>query len=173
MNTTTLKPPNGDRPTPWYKQAWPWFLIAIPFTAVIMGVVLIDLAITTKDGLVVDDYYWQGKHINQVLDRDHRATALNIDSVVSVDPTEHSIELRMISFAGDAPATMQLNFIHSTRMGFDQKIELTRSGPDQYVAKLPELAKGRWNLQLSADDWRVTGSLMVPDQRSARLSADR
>ena len=80
MTAMSIKMPTK----PWYKEPWPWVLIAIPFSAVIMGVVLITLALESEDGLVVDDYYWKGKQINQVLEiiesgklnRDHYATGI-------------------------------------------------------------------------------------------------
>ncbi len=50
--------------TPWYKQFWPWFLIAVPLITLVMGGVLLKLAISTEDSLVVDDYYKEGKAIN-------------------------------------------------------------------------------------------------------------
>ena len=49
---------------PWYKEFWPWFLIAVPIITLIMGGVLLKLAISTEDSLVVDDYYKEGKAIN-------------------------------------------------------------------------------------------------------------
>ena len=45
---------------PWHRQPWVWLLIALPMTAVIGGMVTIYIAVTTSDGLVVDDYYKRG-----------------------------------------------------------------------------------------------------------------
>ena len=42
----------ADKPTPWYRQFWPWFLIALPLTAVIGGLVTIVIAVRTSDTLV-------------------------------------------------------------------------------------------------------------------------
>jgi len=41
----------------WKREPLVWMLIAIPLSAVIMGVVMITLAIQSFSGLVVDDYY--------------------------------------------------------------------------------------------------------------------
>jgi hypothetical protein len=38
--------------TPWYKQLWPWLLIAPPIASVIGGVALLWIAIASSDGLV-------------------------------------------------------------------------------------------------------------------------
>ena len=41
---------------PWHKEPYVWMLLAIPGSAVAMGVVLLNLATSTYDGLVSDDY---------------------------------------------------------------------------------------------------------------------
>ena len=46
---------------PWYKQFWPWFLIAIPTSSFIMAYFIVKFATNTQDSLVVDDYYKEGK----------------------------------------------------------------------------------------------------------------
>jgi len=51
----------------WKKEPFVWMIIAIPSSAIIMGVVIITLAIQSWSGLVVDDYYRKGKQINLVL----------------------------------------------------------------------------------------------------------
>ena len=63
---------------PWYRQFWPWFLIAIPLFAVITGLFTVVIATVTSDGLVVDDYYKRGLSINRVLARDQQAAELGI-----------------------------------------------------------------------------------------------
>jgi hypothetical protein len=40
---------------PWYRQFWPWVLIAIPLSAVIMGGITLWLALSNPDYLVVDE----------------------------------------------------------------------------------------------------------------------
>ena len=71
MAIVTKKPP------PWYRQAWPWFLIAFPAIAVIAGAVTLWLAVSTSDGLVVDDYYKQGLAVQQTMARSQRAAGWN------------------------------------------------------------------------------------------------
>jgi hypothetical protein len=44
---------------PWYRQFWPWVLIAIPLSAVIMGGITLWLALANPDYLVVDDQEYE------------------------------------------------------------------------------------------------------------------
>ena len=66
---------------PWYRFPLVWMLVAIPFSAVIMGVVMIWLAVDTDDGLVADDYYKLGMEINRVIKRDQKASELGLSAI--------------------------------------------------------------------------------------------
>jgi hypothetical protein len=44
---------------PWYRQFWPWFIIAIPSAAVIGGMVTLWLALSHPETLVVDETEYQ------------------------------------------------------------------------------------------------------------------
>ena len=68
MNTHKLK-------KPWYREPWVWLMIALPASAVVGGIITIYLAVSTSDGLVVDDYYKRGKAINLDLRLVVRATS--------------------------------------------------------------------------------------------------
>ena len=41
--------------TPWYRQLWPWLLIAPPAASIVGGVALLWVAIASNDGLVTSD----------------------------------------------------------------------------------------------------------------------
>lgn len=55
------------RELPWYRQFWPWFLIALPATVVIASFYTLYLAMTHPDPLVID------KHQYRQLDRELKA----------------------------------------------------------------------------------------------------
>jgi hypothetical protein len=40
---------------PWYRQFWPWFIIALPASAVIASLITFYLAVSRPDHLVVED----------------------------------------------------------------------------------------------------------------------
>lgn len=44
---------------PWYRQFWPWFIIALPASAVIASFISLWLAISHPDQLVVSDEEYQ------------------------------------------------------------------------------------------------------------------
>lgn len=50
-HTDTVKQP------PWYRQFWPWFLIALPLSAVIASGVTVYLAVSAPDPIIKNDRY--------------------------------------------------------------------------------------------------------------------
>lgn len=44
---------------PWYKQFWPWFIIALPASAVIASFITLWIAIANPDGMVVTGNEYQ------------------------------------------------------------------------------------------------------------------
>ena len=65
MTPTQQPQNNGTMPgenVPWFKQFWPWFIIALPAAAVIASFVTLWLAISNPDHVIVtDDEYRQLK----------------------------------------------------------------------------------------------------------------
>jgi hypothetical protein len=45
----------AEKNLPWYKQFWPWFIIALPASVVIASFVTLWIAISNPDHLVVDE----------------------------------------------------------------------------------------------------------------------
>jgi hypothetical protein len=72
-NVSTQTDSTVDASKPWYRQFWPWFLIALPATSVVAGLTTLAIAIRNQDSLVRDDWYKDGKAINQSLARDAEA----------------------------------------------------------------------------------------------------
>ena len=153
----------------WKQEPLVWLLIAIPAAAVVMGVVMITLAIQSYSGLVVDDYYKKGKQINRVIARDQFAWELGLAADFRL-AGNGLIEVRFDPGVGFVPGeNIELNLVHATRPGLDQKIMLHRSDTSLLSGQLQLQGEGRWNLYLQTPDWRLTGSLQYPQQASAEL----
>jgi hypothetical protein len=133
-------------------------VIAIPASSVIMGVVMLVLAITTYDGLVTDDYYKQGLQINRLLERDAAAERHGLSSEVLVGASGGVIEVQLKGHPPfEAPEAVDLRLFHATRPGMDRHLVLRRVSAGHYLSRRPDLAPGKWYLQLNADDWRLRG----------------
>lgn len=152
----------------WYREPLVWLIITFPLTAVIAGFFTLYLAIISKDGLVVDDYYQKGKEINMSLARDRAAARHGLHADVHLDAAKQAVVVRLGAASGrPLPDRLELRWLHATRAGFDRKQMLMRSPDGRYRGAFPELAPGHWYVQIEAQDWRLQGSLRVPAE--ARL----
>ena len=147
---------------PWYKEPWVWLLIALPMSAVIGGMITLYLAVTTSDGLVVDDYYKHGKAINRVLARDRAAAARRLEARFQVDVAHNRMTLMLQAEDAALPETLQFSFLHPTRKGHDQRVLLERTGEGRYAGNIAELSRGAWHVQLETEEWRLSGSTQIP-----------
>lgn len=155
---------------PWHRYPYVWMMILIPFSAVIMGVIMITLAIESSSGLVVDDYYKKGKEINRVLARDEMAKSMGLEARLTLDTSTGKLLVK-INSAEDATLAdqLELKFLHSTRAGKDQTRTLLQVGENAYTARIDPLPAGRWNLQISTESWRLTGSMKTPGNHTSQL----
>jgi len=153
----------------WKREPWVWLLIAIPLSAVVMGGVMVTLAIHSWSGLVVDDYYQQGKQINRVLARDLRARELGLAADLRLEPGG-AVEIRFAPQVRSVPGErIELALVHATRPGLDRRLLFEASGRLLLRADLALRGEGRWNVYLQTPDWRLTGSLDYPRQQAAAL----
>jgi hypothetical protein len=156
-------------PGDWKREPLVWMLIAIPFSAVIMGVVMITLAIQSWSGLVVDDYYKKGKQINRVLARDKFAYELGLVAGFKIE-TDGGIEIRFDPEVQFIPGDkIVLELVHATMPGLDQRLIMQKHDTHLLRGKIRLPGSGRWNLYLQTGDWRLTGSLQYPQQAAAEL----
>lgn len=149
----------------WYRQPLVWLIIAIPASAVIMGMAMILISVGSFDGMVVDDYYRRGLEINRDLSRDHAAARRGLRAAVVVDHGARTFNARVSAATGDAgalPAKITLLLMHPTRAGMDRALTLERTETGVYRGELAPLAPGRWHLRLETEDWRLAGRMPVP-----------
>lgn len=158
--------------TPWYRYPLVWMLIAIPMSAVVMGVTMITLAVKTDDGLVIDDYYKYGKEINRQFARDRAALAQGLEGVLAIDPAQRRVSVDMSAHDPEAlPRALRLQLLHPTRAGLDQDLMLIQTGTGHYQALLSaDPPPGHWRIQISGEDWRIVGRIRLPAGDSARVA---
>lgn len=148
---------------PWYQEPWPWLLMSGPAIVVVAGFVTLYLAASGQDGLVVDDYYKQGKTINQSLYRDDVARQMGVTASVNVDQVNDRLIVSLRRTDGQAiPASISVALVHATRSGADKIIPLVL-GENGYVGKLPSLGAGKWNVLIEdpQKQWRLQKEILV------------
>ena len=154
---------NNHLSPPWYKQFWPWFLIAVPIITMMVGAILMTLAINTKDTLVKDDYYKEGKAINLDLAKIQAARKRGIVTYLTVSDTQ--IALRFLSGQPTEKAALTLEFFHPTLSEKDFNVLLNYSNPTQsYIAPITRSITGKWRVTLHPHhrEWRVQDTMALP-----------
>ena len=125
--------------TPWYRQPWPWLIMAGPLAVLLAGAVTTWIAFASADGLVAEDYYKQGMAINRRLAREEAARQQGISAQVEISSSI------AVTLQGAAPEALFVHLAHATRAGHDVRLRLVPSG-GKYVAELPPLPPGRWRI---------------------------
>jgi uncharacterized protein len=158
------------RGKPWFREPWPWLLIAGPVAVMVGGAITIWLAVTSNDGLVADDYYRRGLAINKVLERDRRAGRLGLRATVSQN-RQGALEISLVG--GNAlPPALTLRLVHPTRSGDDRVLQLSRVDTGVYRAARVPLPAGRRHVILEdgASTWRLTGEWKLPPVQPLALA---
>ena len=163
---------------PWHQYPLVWMMIFIPFTAVIMGVVLIWLAIDTDDGLVADDYYKKGLEINRVIERDKKAAELGLSAIIEFDNSTRIIKIQFDKGAMESfPKSLPLQLQHATREKSDISVLLDHGIGDQYIGHVKQkISEGIWYFEISGksgsdEDWKLNARSHVRTENTIHLQS--
>jgi hypothetical protein len=159
--------------TPWYRQAWPWFLIALPATAVVAGIATAVLAVRGFDGPVAADYYRQGLAINEEVARAQLARDLGLEARIELAGIADGDRVRVEVDGRRAlppEAAVRLRLVHPGRPGEDRSAVLSRRDVDAdnrravFVGSLQAAAPSAysgpvtWQVILESREWRIDDS---------------
>ena len=154
-------------PAPWYKEPWPWILIALPGSVVVASFVTLYLAVTHADALVVDNYYKEGLAINRVLAHDRLAFQRGYRADVMFSQDRTMVRIRLTG--EPLPSGLRLRFIHPTIGGLDELVLAREIQPGLYEGTLRLASAERWDIDLedAAQTWRITGDWYPRDDHFA------
>ncbi len=158
---------------PWYRQFWPWFLIAVPGVSVVAGIAALVAAVRGADSLVRDDWYKSGVTINRDLGRSREAARRHLQAVLQMDPDGHTARVDLQGDDLQATTVLVLELAHPTRAERDLAMGFVRGESGQFSATLPATATGHWHAVLTApaSDWRLTGTIVFPSALPQRFTA--
>ena len=155
----------------WYKEPWFWFVIFFPILSVVAGVSTFILFNNHAPAMVSEDYYKDGKKINQDLSKINEAIARNITFTLNVD--DGVAILRNASGDISANQALKISFFHVTLAEHDMEVLATAAGDNQYRVQLPAgMLTGKWRVRVESFDsqWRVQEYVQLP--ASTEISLD-
>lgn len=150
---------------PWYRQFWPWFLIALLLSSVTFSLTYLAVSIRYFDGSVSEDYYKDGLAINMQLEKQQHARQLGLAAELRIDATTGDVQIKLEG--EQRPETLHLRLLFPTAGDRDIEVRLGHARDGHYRGTLDHRLRYRWYLQLQPvagndADWRLTGEADFP-----------
>jgi len=149
---------------PWYRQFWPWFIIALLSSSVIAGLTTVWIALQTTDSLVVKSEDGMQIVAERRINAEQLAAELRLAALIGINIDTGAVSVAMRSGDLDAvPAMLELEFTHPAFADRDQLIPLHRAQSDEagnpvWAGHFVDIPHGRWYVTLkSGEDWRLSG----------------
>jgi len=165
----------GKSASPWYAHRWPWLLMLGPMLVILAGSYTIWLAFSRQDALVVDDYYKQGKAINQDLRRDRAAAKLGMTAKIRFVPASGRLIGVVANMHGAQQGSVRLQLVHSTQPEKDLHLQADLNRKGEFSVTLPILEKARWQVLIENDrrEWRLNGIWLWPQNQTVLLQSEQ
>jgi len=173
---------NEEIVKPWYRQFWFWFVFSPLIYIIIMCSVTVTIALKGADDVIIDNYYKEGRMINQALEQDKRAQELGLSGDLSFDRTTGEISLTIANPPTDAtlmPEQLLLMMGHPVKAAKDQLITLTAIAPGKYRGELKNAPDYSWYLTLypvkdlalrKEASWTLSGEINFRDAEKTLLA---
>lgn len=160
---------------PWYRQFWPWFIIALPASAVVGGLTTFWISLQTTDSLVVQSDDGMQIVAERRVVAEQLAAELNLAALLNIDLESGAVLAAMrVGDLDVLPAALQLEFSHPAFVDRDQRIALNRAPPDEvgnpvWSGHFVSIPNGRWYVSLTSNgDWRLSGEWQGESQITLR-----
>ncbi|MEH6468892.1 MAG: FixH family protein [Porticoccus sp.] len=158
---------------PWYRQFWPWFLMALPGSVVIAGLATVYIAFNGADTLVNDNYYRDGLAINQSLEQDHLAISMGLAAELRLDNDSGELFV-MLKGAEVNVSHLVLELLHPTDGERDRELSMSLVAPNYYRVDLERNLRHRYYLRLTPapdHEWRLSGEINFSNSSQVTLRA--
>lgn len=162
---------------PWYKELWFWLLISPMLTLIVTVPIMLTTAFKGADDRVIDDYYKEGRMINNRFEAQALALTRGISGQLDFDWTVG--EVWFVANTSLSEASLNLGFSHPAKAELDFSLTLKKASAKRYRADLPSMYKGRWYIYLEGGltdgegekVWRLSETVNLTDSRSIPLQA--
>lgn len=164
-NQTTIN--NVSRP--WYREPWPWILMAGPFVVVIAGAITAWLAADGRDPVVDENYYKNGLALARRGAEEGFTRLAGPRAEIAIG-SDHRIRLFL---SGDRSEQVVLRFEPTDGSAPEQVLNLRPESPGFYVTTLstvPTAGKWRVILESPAKGWQMVGQWQPGREEALHLT---
>lgn len=151
---------------PWYRHPYAWLVVGIPTVAVVASLHFVFLAVVNRDELVPGNWYQDGKAINENVAKSQAAQAQQIGALLQLDETSGEVLLQLHGEI-EPPEVLSLTLVHATQSERDQTITLSLIADGQYTGQLQRPPRGRFHIDLSAQQWQIVSDVVLPSSTPA------
>ncbi len=136
-----------DTVAPWYRQFWAWFVLAPLILVIAVASYTVSTAFRYADDVVSDNYYKDGRMINQVIEQDEAALAMGLKGSLEIDNSLGEVQVAL-SANTPLPDRLLLLFSHPVSADKDLTLLLRKTASGRYRADLDAPIQYRWYLRL-------------------------
>lgn len=142
---------NDESIKPWYRQFWFWFVFGPLIFIIIMCGFTVSIALKGADDVIIDNYYKEGRMINQTMEQDKHANELGLTGDLRFDLATGDVILKIANAPSDPqlmPQALLLMMGHPVKAAKDQLITMKYVSPGYYRGEVPVKPEYSWYLTL-------------------------
>lgn len=152
---------------PFYRQFWFWFVFTPLIVVVCVSLTMVTVAFRHADDVVIDNYYKEGRMINQTMEQDRRALELDLTAQLRFDRTTGEVFLQIPQQAS-VPPQLLLLLDHPFEADLDQQIVLQQTSSGHYRGELEANPRNNWYVSLlpvldksqrKSAEWLLSGEI--------------
>jgi uncharacterized protein len=162
---------------PFYRQFWFWFVFTPLIVVVCVSLTMVTVAFRHADDVVIDNYYKEGRMINQTMEQDRRALELDLTAQLRFDRTTGEVFVQIPS-RDAVPAQLLLLLDHPFEADLDQQVVLQQTSSGHYRGELETNPRNNWYVSLlpvldksqrKSAEWLLSGEINFAVSDEARL----
>jgi|SRR6056297_1280162 len=144
--------------SPWYKQFWPWFILAILGWGVVSSTTTLIVAVSNPPQMMTGDYAKLGKALVDTHVRFDRAEALGLAGRLALSERDLRLDLQAADAASLGDRIMLLAQ-HPTDAARDRQLVLTRLADGSYAGRVEALpTRGRIIVSDLEQSWWISSA---------------
>jgi hypothetical protein len=137
----------------WYREPWPWLLMAGPLAVVVASLASAWLAFRSDDGVVASDYYKRGLEINR------KGPLPTVDPMgelgATITVTAQGEARVLLEGVVDTPKELRLELARPGAAMSIETVTLRAGRAGEYVGAITDRGPGRRIVTLQSSAWRL------------------
>lgn len=154
---------------PWYKNGMVWLAFSPAIAGVLTGLTLLVVGSINYDGTVNENYYKEGRGINQSFEQDRVAERKGLNASLSF--AQGKLNMTLVGDLASFPDQLVVLMENPTRSSLDFSVPVQHLGSGRYLGNLPQKVAYDWDVKLYGPqkEWRLYGRGHFPLQQPLDL----